>query len=319
MTTAVKQHCPYCADAAPDGGAHDCPTCGAPHHEDCWQENGGCAVFGCASAPRADAQTAELPPIAPESAEEVPRRRSRSRGVLIAGGVILLLIALAAAGGAAALMLRDSNKTEVAPDGPSEPAAVTSEPASGVESTDRGTTASPSPVEHVEYKTYVPSDEGYYYAAQIPSGPDWSDPSESFPTGGALLRTTVSVVTTPTAALMSADLIPTTAVAAAAFSGAHDRVRRFARAPNVPTRPAELRDHSPAVGDSRTSRSRSGDRCSASCRCRGRERGPPLPAARSCRESHPGQILTRMSVRRPSIRKPPHDLSRLLAPVELSP
>ena len=57
MTTAVKQHCPYCADAAPDGGVHDCPTCGAPHHEDCWQENGGCAVFGCASAPRADART----------------------------------------------------------------------------------------------------------------------------------------------------------------------------------------------------------------------------------------------------------------------
>ena len=192
MTTAVKQHCPYCADAAPDGGVHDCPTCGAPHHEDCWQENGGCAVFGCASAPRADAQTAELPPISPESAEEVPRRRSRSRGVLIAGGVILLLIALAAAGGVAALMLRDSNKTEVAPDGPSEHAAVTSEPASGGESTDRGTTASPSPVERVEYTTYVPSDEGYYYAAQIPSGPDWSDPSESFPTGGALLRTTVN-------------------------------------------------------------------------------------------------------------------------------
>ncbi len=145
-----------------------------------------------ASAPRADAQTAELPPIAPESAEEAPRRRSRSRGVLIAGGVVLLLIALAGAGSAAALMLRDSNKTEVAPHGPSEPVAVTSEPASGVESTDRGTTASPSPVEHVEYKTYVPSDEGYYYAAQIPSGPDWSDPSESFPTGGALLRTTVN-------------------------------------------------------------------------------------------------------------------------------
>ncbi len=194
MTTAVKQHCPYCADAAPDGGVHDCPTCGAPHHEDCWRENGGCAVFGCASAPRPDAQTVVLPTVPPEWTEDVPRRRSRSRGVLMAGGVVLLLIALAAAGGGAALMLRDSNKTEVAAGGPTEDAKGTSEPAAAVKALTAATrtTAPPSPVERVEYKTYVPSTEGYYYAAQIPSGPDWSDPSESFPTGGALLRTTVS-------------------------------------------------------------------------------------------------------------------------------
>ncbi len=24
-----------------------CPQCRAPHHQECWQENGGCSVFGC--------------------------------------------------------------------------------------------------------------------------------------------------------------------------------------------------------------------------------------------------------------------------------
>ena len=28
-----------------------CTACGMPHHEDCYQENGGCTVFGCKRAP----------------------------------------------------------------------------------------------------------------------------------------------------------------------------------------------------------------------------------------------------------------------------
>lgn len=31
-----------------------CPGCGMPHHEDCYQENGGCTVFGCPRAPADD-------------------------------------------------------------------------------------------------------------------------------------------------------------------------------------------------------------------------------------------------------------------------
>ena len=45
--------CPYCRgeiDPA-DGGNIDCPGCGTPHHQDCYAENGGCTVFGCAQAP----------------------------------------------------------------------------------------------------------------------------------------------------------------------------------------------------------------------------------------------------------------------------
>jgi hypothetical protein len=31
-----------------------CTACGMPHHEDCYQENGGCTVFGCTRAPADD-------------------------------------------------------------------------------------------------------------------------------------------------------------------------------------------------------------------------------------------------------------------------
>jgi TM2 domain-containing membrane protein YozV len=45
--------CPYCRmplDEA-DGQATMCPGCGTPHHSDCFEENGGCTVFGCSAAP----------------------------------------------------------------------------------------------------------------------------------------------------------------------------------------------------------------------------------------------------------------------------
>lgn len=42
--------CPYCR--APLGeDSTNCPVCGTPHHADCFEENGGCTVFGCSAAP----------------------------------------------------------------------------------------------------------------------------------------------------------------------------------------------------------------------------------------------------------------------------
>jgi TM2 domain-containing membrane protein YozV len=45
--------CPYCRmpfdEASPP--RIFCTACGMPHHEDCYQENGGCTVFGCKRAP----------------------------------------------------------------------------------------------------------------------------------------------------------------------------------------------------------------------------------------------------------------------------
>ena len=39
-----------------EGERQDCPTCGTAHHADCFAENGGCTVFGCASAPSDEAK-----------------------------------------------------------------------------------------------------------------------------------------------------------------------------------------------------------------------------------------------------------------------
>jgi len=45
--------CPYCRTEIDtiDGGGMECSGCGTPHHQDCFTENGGCTVFGCAQAP----------------------------------------------------------------------------------------------------------------------------------------------------------------------------------------------------------------------------------------------------------------------------
>ena len=45
--------CPYCRmeSGTGEGERIDCPGCGTPHHPDCFQENGGCTVFGCSHAP----------------------------------------------------------------------------------------------------------------------------------------------------------------------------------------------------------------------------------------------------------------------------
>ncbi len=55
--------CSYCqAPIAEGDGRQECPSCHAAYHAECWQENGGCAIYGCAQAPAA----------APRSALEVP-------------------------------------------------------------------------------------------------------------------------------------------------------------------------------------------------------------------------------------------------------
>ncbi len=50
MSLAV---CPYCRGTI-DAAVEEpkvCPGCGTPHHTDCFEENGGCTVFGCSAAP----------------------------------------------------------------------------------------------------------------------------------------------------------------------------------------------------------------------------------------------------------------------------
>ena len=47
----MTHNCPYCREAILETELVECPTCRTPHHRDCWNENGGCTVFGCDHAP----------------------------------------------------------------------------------------------------------------------------------------------------------------------------------------------------------------------------------------------------------------------------
>lgn len=69
---AVGRTCPYCRAALEEGArVVFCTSCGAVHHEDCWDENDGCAVALCAGGPslRPDEEGGESEQLA---AEEPP-------------------------------------------------------------------------------------------------------------------------------------------------------------------------------------------------------------------------------------------------------
>ena len=51
-TNAGALFCAICQTAIANGeGAVSCPDCGAPYHTECWNENNGCAVYGCSQVP----------------------------------------------------------------------------------------------------------------------------------------------------------------------------------------------------------------------------------------------------------------------------
>lgn len=55
--------CAICLSPIAPGDAKTiCPACNAEYHADCWQENGGCAVYGCPEVPAVESRSAiEIP------------------------------------------------------------------------------------------------------------------------------------------------------------------------------------------------------------------------------------------------------------------
>jgi len=48
MTAHIGKTCPYCQyPIKPAASVKVCPSCGIAHHNECWQQNGGCTTFGC--------------------------------------------------------------------------------------------------------------------------------------------------------------------------------------------------------------------------------------------------------------------------------
>lgn len=65
------RRCPYCHGPA-GGEPQRCPACATQHHRGCWEEQGGCSVFGCVAAGPVVQRTQPLEPVAanPEEAAE---------------------------------------------------------------------------------------------------------------------------------------------------------------------------------------------------------------------------------------------------------
>jgi hypothetical protein len=42
----ISGHCPVCRSKILEGGTN-CPSCETPHHKECWEYNGKCAIFAC--------------------------------------------------------------------------------------------------------------------------------------------------------------------------------------------------------------------------------------------------------------------------------
>ena len=73
MENYIGKICPFCKTPFTEADTIKvCPACGIPHHEGCWNENNGCAVYGCPEnhsvapvAPVAPVYQAPVAPAAP--------------------------------------------------------------------------------------------------------------------------------------------------------------------------------------------------------------------------------------------------------------
>jgi len=113
--------CPYCRFPLKEGAsAVRCEACGTLHHEECWEEGGGCAVLGCVNAGTREAQSVAWPTAAPQpwgappiepGAAYGPVPASRAGRNLLIGAAAAL--ALAAVGAGAFIALRHGSQTPV--------------------------------------------------------------------------------------------------------------------------------------------------------------------------------------------------------------
>jgi hypothetical protein len=67
------KNCGYClAPIQPGEAVETCPSCRAEYHRECWQENNGCAVYGCAQTPVTEGRRAIEVPVSYWGREHKP-------------------------------------------------------------------------------------------------------------------------------------------------------------------------------------------------------------------------------------------------------
>jgi TM2 domain-containing membrane protein YozV len=91
--------CPYCRGAIDPSVDEQviCEGCETPHHRDCYQENGGCTVFGCRCAPADEPKVRvtqpELSPVAGPNPSALQSHYSSSYSMGLTGGAFSSVLA----------------------------------------------------------------------------------------------------------------------------------------------------------------------------------------------------------------------------------
>jgi hypothetical protein len=114
--------CPYCRFPLKEGvEAVRCGTCAAPHHADCWDENGGCAVVACAGGPR---RSEPAEPGAKVSAVGKPPERPKRTRTKVVTAVVAAFLLLGAGVAVGAVALQDDSDESAVTSRPDEGAAT---------------------------------------------------------------------------------------------------------------------------------------------------------------------------------------------------
>lgn len=153
--------CPYCRFEVRNEDAVTCDACRAAHHVDCWDDNGGCAVYGCVNSPKPDvadevhpakaaAATAVLPtastplePAALVTAATPPATDQKSVHATYLAVAGILALAIVIAGVAIAVSL--SRESAAPPAAASETSAADSSAERTSSSSDESLEAEPDP------------------------------------------------------------------------------------------------------------------------------------------------------------------------------
>lgn len=114
----VGRSCPYCRFPLKQGVAVErCDACNSLHHEDCWNEGGGCAVLGCAGA--APTVAHERPSAAPIGGARPGALRNGVSPLLLAGLIALAGVAVGAVLASGVLGHGPNSRAAAAPKAPS--------------------------------------------------------------------------------------------------------------------------------------------------------------------------------------------------------
>ena len=157
------------------------------------------------SAAQPVAPTLDVPrPAARETRTVAQGTPSPSRRRLRAAGIVIATLAVLGIGAGGFVMAsKQSGETSQEPgdksgttskekaQGAAPRKQQPAEPQRASEPIGGGATEAPVDSSQTSYASYAPSDQSYHYRAEIPQGGGWLAPTESYPTGGALLRTSV--------------------------------------------------------------------------------------------------------------------------------